>query len=767
MIELHHQMFQRLNDNSSIFYSTDSEEEEKKKKEQSKHDKHLLEPVYKRITQLEKMITDQNKELSQMQRLAKQHHGSILPSPGRGKGQFSSKGSGGVRFKTDDDFELFYNEKGLFNQNDNSKIGGSFIGLRLNQVDEDDRSPSNFHNVVDMNSEIFERRLYKHLYDMRKDLLEKMNKKQEELDHKFSVEIAKIQNIIDTELGLEDENDIMEEDDSADSESTPKKKSSHKSESQRDQQNAINVENFEDEKQGANDNEENQADPNSNLKQQKTQGLNNPTLPLSQPSSNINDRAKDHKKSIRSLERANIIQRTLNELERKLDIVHKMASKFNDYYDSNHLRINSVQEIVIKLESMEKAIDQKANSLDLKKIMPIIHELTESMQKKEDRYAVYEKGLQQIETSFNNTQKQNNYKLQISEQRYDAIQKDIGDIRKDIEIKFGSKNLLNFGLSSQDTLMKKEVKEHIKKYVEDRINHVIGIFDNSNKETHAVLSNHEEVINLKADLKLLEETHEKFSVQLEKHMQSSNKKFMDKAETKKTFKMFEKQLKNIFDIILSKFEEQDLTDAMLAKKPLGGWSCISCQKNITNMSGAIAEYQVQGRFPWRDPQDRLQKVGAGFSQMLSRMRPETTINEQRTSKLGGLGHSASQQNLRQSIGTAQSSIINPSFASNTDLAPVIKGRDKVQIKQEDHQHNEESSQRKSSSQVKYQPPSTKLNLGSTKTQGFNSTMNESSKNTRQPSKLIQLDPLSTTSNFTDIQNSQPIVPNLKNIPVLK
>jgi len=32
--------------------------------------------------------------------------------------------------------------------------------------------------------------------------------------------------------------------------------------------------------------------------------------------------------------------------------------------------------------------------------------------------------------------------------------------------------------------MKKEVKEHIKKYVEDKINHVLGIIESCNKETH-------------------------------------------------------------------------------------------------------------------------------------------------------------------------------------------------------------------------------------------------------------------------------------------
>jgi hypothetical protein len=26
-------------------------------------------------------------------------------------------------------------------------------------------------------------------------------------------------------------------------------------------------------------------------------------------------------------------------------------------------------------------------------------------------------------------------------------------------------------------------------------------------------------------------------------------------------------------------------DAMFTKKPLGGWSCASCERNITNLSG--------------------------------------------------------------------------------------------------------------------------------------------------------------------------------------
>lgn len=66
---------------------------------------------------------------------------------------------------------------------------------------------------------------------------------------------------------------------------------------------------------------------------------------------------------------------------------------------------------------------------------------------------------------------------------------------------------------------------------------------------------HDSQLASKVESKALEETHEKFSVLLEKFMTGVNKRFMDKAETKKTFKVFEKQLKNLFDIIISKFEE--------------------------------------------------------------------------------------------------------------------------------------------------------------------------------------------------------------------
>ncbi len=50
-------------------------------------------------------------------------------------------------------------------------------------------------------------------------------------------------------------------------------------------------------------------------------------------------------------------------------------------------------------------------------------------------------------------------------------------------------------------------------------------------------------------------------------------------------------------------------NAMLTKKPLGGWSCASCEKNLTNMQSQGHDHTSWNRMPFRDPNERMAKVG--------------------------------------------------------------------------------------------------------------------------------------------------------------
>ena len=99
------------------------------------------------------------------------------------------------------------------------------------------------------------------------------------------------------------------------------------------------------------------------------------------------------------------------------------------------------------------------------------------------------------------------------------------------------------------------------------------------------------------------------------------KQLADKNETKKALKNLEKQLRNLYDLVMNR-PGGDEEDAMFAKKPLGGWSCASCEKNLVNIAGQTADFYPWGRFPVRDPGDRIAKLGQGFSRMLNMIKTD-------------------------------------------------------------------------------------------------------------------------------------------------
>ena len=127
----------------------------------------------------------------------------------------------------------------------------------------------------------------------------------------------------------------------------------------------------------------------------------------------------------------------------------------------------------------------------------------------------------------------------------------------------------------------------------------------------------------KADLSALKELEKYLLSKLEDLANGLDKRFADKNETKKALKALEKQIKNLFDLLMNQnsgLKGED--DAMFAKKPLGGWSCASCAKDLINLQGLQAEFVPWRAWPFRDPNERIAKSGQGFSRVLSKMKPE-------------------------------------------------------------------------------------------------------------------------------------------------
>lgn len=59
-------------------------------------------------------------------------------------------------------------------------------------------------------------------------------------------------------------------------------------------------------------------------------------------------------------------------MERKIELLHKTISKFSEYYDNNNLKHHQVIQIVQQVKEIEKSLEGKANSIDVKKLVPRI-----------------------------------------------------------------------------------------------------------------------------------------------------------------------------------------------------------------------------------------------------------------------------------------------------------------------------------------------------------------------------------------------------------
>lgn len=131
-------------------------------------------------------------------------------------------------------------------------------------------------------------------------------------------------------------------------------------------------------------------------------------------------------------------------------------------------------------------------------------------------------------------------------------------------------------------------------------------------------------LNLKADLSEIKNLEANFMQKLDVIVMEITKKFADKNDTKKALKILERQLKNLYDLFMQRQggQGENEDDAMFTKKPLGGVSCASCEKDVINMYGKKVDYLPWNKMPIRDPSERIARVGQGFSKMLSMINPD-------------------------------------------------------------------------------------------------------------------------------------------------
>ena len=113
----------------------------------------------------------------------------------------------------------------------------------------------------------------------------------------------------------------------------------------------------------------------------------------------------------------------------------------------------------------------------------------------------------------------------------------------------------------------------------------------------------------KADLIEFERLMRERMEALEKAIQKT------KGELKKALRILDERIRKITDQVNSRGPSLEREDALLAKKPLEGWKCATCEKGLVNMIGLPADHYVWNKMPKKDG-ERIPMMGQGFSRML-------------------------------------------------------------------------------------------------------------------------------------------------------
>ena len=122
------------------------------------------------------------------------------------------------------------------------------------------------------------------------------------------------------------------------------------------------------------------------------------------------------------------------------------------------------------------------------------------------------------------------------------------------------------------------------------------------------------------DLKALEDV---VMSKMEDLKVASGKKFADRNEVNRTIKYLDQQIRNIVQVYIKKIEKGD--NWLLAKKPITNNLCASCESYIGDLKDSNNEknlYVPWNKYPVKDPNDKLYRMGNGFSKMLQMIQVE-------------------------------------------------------------------------------------------------------------------------------------------------
>ena len=260
---------------------------------------------------------------------------------------------------------------------------------------------------------------------------------------------------------------------------------------------------------------------------------------------------------------------------------------------------SDLEQIRTDIISLKSAINNCARISDFKDLKDVTDDNKMNIKKIREDFEDYQ-----------NSQTEN-IDIQNIKRKLEIVINKVHDMEENDNKKI-SKNVTKTTVEDKNKFIENKNFDDFKAQIVKEFNNINDNFINSRKLLDELIDSVRNRTSFK-DLKALEDA---VMSQMEELKISSSKKFADRNEVNKTIKYLDQQIRNIVQIYIKKIDKGE--NWLLAKKPITNNLCASCESYIGDLKDSNDNnlYIPWNKYPVKDPNDKLYRMGHGFSKML-------------------------------------------------------------------------------------------------------------------------------------------------------
>ena len=309
----------------------------------------------------------------------------------------------------------------------------------------------------------------------------------------------------------------------------------------------------------------------------------------------LNMKKGSTRKVINNEELENMNLENKNALNNLKEAIIEINKKIKTFFNQNDL-----DQIKSDISALKSGMSNYTLIPDFREVKDISEENKTNIRKLREEFE-----------DWQSTQTENSEIVNIK-RKLESVSNKVHDIVENVINKKGDKNTYKPNENDKYKFIEYKLFDEFKTHIAKEFNNINDNFINSRKLLDELIDSVRNRTSFK-DLKALEDA---IMSKMEDLKNTFAKKFADKTEVNRVMKYLDQQIRNIIQIYIKKIEKGD--NWLLSKKPISSNLCASCESYIGNIKENNNDtiYIPWNKYPVKDPNDKLYRMGNGYSKML-------------------------------------------------------------------------------------------------------------------------------------------------------